>query len=145
MSTAARASSEHQVNIPGLGALRDAVANAARVLPSGASVRRDGVAGLTVAVASIPDGMAGGLLANVNPVYGLYANLFGPLVGGVFSGTILMVVSNTSALSLVAGRSILGVTGDERDGALFLMVILAGAIQVLLGVIRLGSLTRFVS
>jgi SulP family sulfate permease len=140
-----RSTDEPRVNLPGLGELRSAVENAARALPTGATLRRDGAAGLTVAVASVPDGMAGGVLAGVNPVYGLYANILGPVVGGIFSGTVLMVVSNTSAVSLVAGQSIEGLPREGRDGALFLMVILSGALQVLFGFLRLGRLTRFVS
>lgn len=145
MTASSRSTSEDRVHLPGLGELRAAVAHAAHAMPSVATLRRDGVAGLSVAVAGVPDGMAGGILAGVNPVYGLYANILGPIVGGIFSGTVLMVISNTSAVSLVAGQSILGVSGDGRDGALFLMVILSGVIQVLFGLFKLGRLTRFVS
>ncbi len=61
-----------EVNQPGLGELREAVANHLRdKLPSGASLRRDGLAGLSSAISNVPDGMANGVLVGVNPVYGL--------------------------------------------------------------------------
>src|SRR6478735_256273 len=86
---------EPEVNQPGLGELRAAVATAARRLPGGAMRRDDALAGLNSAVSSVPDGMASGILAGVNPIFGLYACMVGPLVGGIFSSTQLMVISTT--------------------------------------------------
>ena len=42
---------------------------------------KDGVAGLINAVVSVPDGLASAALAGVNPVYGLYTSIAGPVVG----------------------------------------------------------------
>lgn len=137
---------EPEANQPGLGSLRETVATVAeRRLPTGASLKRDGVAGLTVAISSVPDGMAGGLLAGVNPMYGLNAMMAGPIVGGILSSTWLMVINNTSAVSLVAGQALVGISFQARDDALFLMVVLAGVFQILFGLFRLGRVTRFVS
>jgi sulfate permease, SulP family len=137
---------ETEVNQPGLGPLREAVANRfARRLPSGASLRDDGIAGLNSAVSSVPDGMASGILAGVNPIYGLYACMVGPIVGGIFSSTQLMIIATTSAASLSAGQALGGLQAEARDSALFIMVVLIGALQVLFGLLRMGQLTRFVS
>ncbi|HEX7771309.1 MAG TPA: SulP family inorganic anion transporter [Pyrinomonadaceae bacterium] len=137
---------ETEVNQPGLGPLREAVANrAARRLPSGASLRDDGIAGLNSAVSSVPDGMASGILAGVNPIYGLYACMVGPIAGGIVSSTRLMIIATTSAASLSAGQALGGLQGEARDSALFIMVVLIGALQVLFGLLRMGQLTRFVS
>ncbi|HWQ92887.1 MAG TPA: SulP family inorganic anion transporter, partial [Clostridia bacterium] len=135
-----------EIHLPGLSKLREVVANyRAQLIPSGASFRKDSVAGLTVAVASVPEGMAGGILAGVNPMYGLYANIIGPLAGSIFSSTQLMVIQNTSAVSLVAGQSLIGLSKADHDSALFLMVVLAGVIALACGLLHLGRLTRFVS
>jgi sulfate permease, SulP family len=135
-----------EIHLPGLRGLREVVSHyRSRWIPSGATLRKDGVAGLTVAVASVPEGMAGGVLAGVNPIYGLYANIIGPLAGGIFSSTKLMVIQNTSAVSVVAGQSLIGLSSQEHDSALFLMVVLAGVIALASGLLRLGRLTRFVS
>jgi SulP family sulfate permease len=135
-----------EVHLPGLDELRRVVSEYGRgLIPSGKAMRKDGVAGLTVAISAVPEGMAGGLLAGTNPIYGLYANLFGAVVGGIFSSTKLMVIQNTSAVSLVAGQSLVGFSAQERDSALFLMVTLAGVFATVFGLFRLGRLTRFVS
>jgi SulP family sulfate permease len=137
---------EPEVNQPGLRELREAVANhLRRRLPGRASLRDDGIAGLNSAVSSVPDGMASGILVGVNPIYGLYACMVGPIAGGIFSSTRLMIIATTSAASLSAGQALVGLPAEARDGALFLMVVLIGALQVLFGLVRTGQLTRFVS
>jgi SulP family sulfate permease len=137
---------EPEVNQPGLSELREAVANnLAERLPRRAHVREDAIAGLNSAVSSVPDGMASGILVGVNPIYGLYACMVGPIAGGIFSSTRLMIVATTSAAALSAGQALGSLQGDARDNALFLMVILIGALQIVLGLVRTGQLTRFVS
>lgn len=130
---------------PGLRELREAVANAHRHLPRGQSLRHDGLAGLSLAVANVPDGMANGVLVGVNPLYGLYATMMGPLVGGLLSSTQLMVITTTAAASLTAGQSLAQTAASHRSEALFALVLLVGVFQLLLGVLGLGRMTRFVS
>ena len=61
---------------------------------------------MTGAIGSVPDGMAGGVLAGVNPVYGLYASLVGPIAGGLTASTQLMLVTTTSAAAIAAGQEV---------------------------------------
>jgi SulP family sulfate permease len=144
--TVVEADEQPEVNQPGLSELRDAVANhLATKLPSGSSLRQDAIAGLNSAVSSVPDGMASGILVGVNPIYGLYACMMGPIAGGIFSSTQLMIIATTSAASLSAGQALGNLQGAERDNALFLMVIVIGVAQALFGLLRFGRLTRFVS
>jgi SulP family sulfate permease len=131
---------------PGLRELREAVANTRpQALPHGPSLRHDAVAGLSLVVANVPDGMANGVLVGVNPLYGLYATMMGPLVGGFLSSTRLMVITTTAAASLTAGQSLSAMAASERANALFLLVLLVGVFQIVCGMLGLGRLTRFVS
>jgi Sulfate permease family len=50
--------------------------------PDAGTLRHDAVAGVPGAIASVPDGMASAALVGLNPVYGLYASLAGPIGGG---------------------------------------------------------------
>ena len=70
METKQTSDVEPEVNQPGLRELREAVANHLARLPSRASLREDGIAGLNSAVSSVPDGMASGILVGVNPIFG---------------------------------------------------------------------------
>lgn len=121
-----------------------------RHIPRKAGIRRetfkqDTLAGLTGAIGSVPDGMASGILAGVNPVYGLYGSIAGPSVGGLFVSTRLMLVTTTSAAALAAGATLSSVPADQRAAALFLLTMLVGVVQVAAGLLRLGRFTRFVS
>jgi SulP family sulfate permease len=98
------------INLPGLSELRAAVANRRwwPKLPGRAALRRDGLAGLSTAISNVPDGMANGALVDVNPVYGLYATMMGPAIGGLFSSTQLMMITTTAAASLSASQALGG-------------------------------------
>ncbi|HEX5416407.1 MAG TPA: SulP family inorganic anion transporter [Chloroflexota bacterium] len=114
-------------------------------IPDRAALLRDAVAGLNGALNSVPDGLASGVLAGVNPVYGLYAAMVGPVAGAAFSSTGLLVITTTSVASLAAGEALTAVSPAARDDALFVMVLLIGAFQILLGLLRAGRLARFIS
>ncbi len=115
------------------------------VRPGPGELQREAVAGLPGAIGSVPDGMASAVLAGVSPVFGLYASFVGPVAGGLSSSTRLMVITTTTASALAAGSFLATVPSQERAASLFLLVILAGALMVLAGVLRLGRFTRFVS
>lgn len=135
-----------EVDQPGIGALRELVANHVwSRLPAPSRLWKDSIAGLNTAIANVPDGMANGVLAGVNPVHGLYASMMGPFAGGCLASSQLMIITTTAAASLTAGQSISSLADEERAISLFVMVILAGIFQVLVGTLRLGNLTRFVS
>ena len=59
------------------------------------------MAGLVLGVESVPDGLANGLLAGVNPIAGLYACLFGMVGGALTSSTALMTVQGTGAMAII--------------------------------------------
>ena len=56
-----------------------------------------------------------------------------------------MVITTTSAAALAAGSAVDQIDPAERPEALFLLTIIAGAVMVAAGLLRLGRYTRFVS
>ena len=63
--------------------------------PDRATLGADAVAGVPGAIGSVPDGMAAAVLVGVNPVYGLYASIAGPIAGGLTASTQRMVITTT--------------------------------------------------
>ena len=114
-------------------------------LPQQESVGNDLVAGLTFALVNIPQGMANALLAFVNPVSGLYTLMIGMPIAAAFTGTRLMNVSTTSALSVAAGSALMVIPSESRAQNLIVLVVLVGLFQFLAGLFKLGAAIRFVS
>jgi len=103
-------------------------------------------AGLTVALVSIPEGMAYALVAGVNPTYGLYTGMLTTIVASLTASTSLVIVTLTNAMALVAGERLAGLGGDvDPIRALFTLTLLVGVIMFALGALKLGSVIRFVS
>jgi SulP family sulfate permease len=106
------------------------------------------LAGITVAVLLIPQGMAYALIAGLPPIYGLYASLT-PQIVYAFLGTSrqlavgpvamdsLLVAAGLSALSIVEPSQYIQMT--------ILLALLMGAIQLLLGLFRMGFIVSFLS
>lgn len=112
---------------------------------NGENLRSDLVAGLIGAVAGIPDAMASAVLAGVNPVHGLYATMVGTPMGALFTGSVFMNVSTTSAISLAAGAALAGFAPEERSGVLISLTVMVGLFMLAAGLLKLGFLVRFVS
>lgn len=101
-------------------------------------------AGVTLGVQSVPDGLASGLLAGVNPAYGLYAYLVGTAAGALATSSVFMSVQATGAMSVIVADVPLLHSGPDAATGLFTLSVLTGAVMLLLGLLRLGMLMRFV-
>lgn len=110
--------------------------------PDRSNLKSDLIAGLTFAVVNVPQSMAHALLATVNPVLGIYTLMVAVPVGAVFTSSVYMNVSTTSALSVATGAGLAEVPAFQKVEAL---AVLVGVIQLLAGVLRLGFIVRFVS
>ena len=120
-------------------------AAAQRLKPQRSHLVADMVAALTFAVVNVPQAMAHALLAMVNPVLGIYTLMVAVPMGAIFSSSVFMNVSTTGALSVAAGVVLIDFPAEQRAGALVVLVLLVGAIQMVAGLLRLGFLIRFVS
>ena len=109
------------------------------------SLREDGVAGVVLGIESVPDGLAGGLLAGVNPVYGLYGYLVGTFTGALVTSSSFMAVQATGAMAIVIADVDTIKDADDPARALFTLAAMTGVLMIVAGVFGLGSLLRFVS
>jgi SulP family sulfate permease len=110
------------------------------------------LSGLTVAIALVPEAIAFAFVAGVPPISGLYAAFLIGLITAAFGGRPGMISGATGALAVVLVHVVrLGnLRGEELgvDGLgveyLFATVVLAGAIQLVIGLLRLGRFIRLV-
>jgi len=106
--------------------------------------RDDAMAGLVLGIESVPDGLASGLLAGVNPLAGLYAYLYGMVGATLFTSTAFMAVQGTGAMAIIVADVDLA-SRDDPAKSLFTLSIVTGVVMILAGVLRFGSFLRFVS
>ncbi|HTW14388.1 MAG TPA: SulP family inorganic anion transporter [Nocardioides sp.] len=107
---------------------------------------KDAVAGFVTGLFSIPEGMAYASIGGFNPVLGLYAGMVPTTVGSLFSRTVLMTTTLTSAIALTS-QSVLSSAGlDPNDlDNVATLTVLVGAVMLLFGLLRLGAVMSFVS
>ncbi len=105
------------------------------------NVRGDLLSGTVVALALIPEAIAFSIIAGVDPKIGLYASFSIAVVIAIVGGRPGMISAATGAMALVM------VTLVKEHGLQYLLAatVLTGIIQILAGVLKLGSLLRFVS
>jgi sulfate permease, SulP family len=90
----------------------------------------DAIAGLVLGVESVPDGLAAGLLAGVNPLAGLYAYMFGTLSGAVATSSSFMAVQATGAMAVIISDVPAVHTSSDPARALFTLAIVTGVIMI---------------
>ena len=108
------------------------------------NILADFIAAFTVGVASIPDSMASALLAGINPLTGLYTMMIATPIGALFTSSEMMHISTTSALSLGVASSLTGMSPAAKLQAVYMLALMVGVIQILLGLLKMGFLVRFV-
>ncbi len=98
------------------------------------------LSGLTVALALVPEAIAFALIAGLSPLTGLYAAIVMGLVTSILGGRPGMISGATGAVAIV----IVALAISHGVEYVFATVVLAGIIQVLAGVLKLGKLMRLV-
>lgn len=109
------------------------------------------LSGLTVALALVPEAIAFALIAGLSPLTGLYAAFSIGLITSIFGGRPGMISGATGAIAVVYVGMITilkkmnpEISVDEITQYIFATVILAGLLQIIAGVLRLGKFIRLV-
>ena len=126
-----------------------------RILPflswfpySGATLRADFIAGLTVALVLVPQSMAYAQLAGLPPYYGLYAAFLPVAVAALWGSSKQLGTGPVAVASLLTASALtpLAAPGSEAFVTLAIMLaLLVGLIQLTLGVFKLGVVVNFLS
>lgn len=110
--------------------------------------KSDLAAGITVAVLLIPQGMAYALIAGLPPIYGLYAALV-PQIVYAFLGTSRQLAVGPVAMDsllVAAGLGALSIVDPSQYIQMaIVLALLMGALQFILGLLRVGFIVSFLS
>jgi SulP family sulfate permease len=97
-------------------------------------------AGLTVALALVPEAIAFAFVAGVAPLSGLYAAFIVGLITALLGGRPGMISGATGALAVV----MVALVSDHGTEYLFATVVLMGILQLIAGLFKLGKFIRMV-
>ncbi|WP_118135432.1 SulP family inorganic anion transporter [Oceanicella sp. SM1341] len=112
------------------------------------TLRADLLAGLTGATLVLPQGVAFAAIAGLPPEYGFYASIVPTIVTALLGSSWQAVSGATTALSALVFGALAGhftPGSPEFISAAISMAFLVGVFQILMGVMRLGTLVDFVS
>ena len=111
-------------------------------------LKSDIVAGITVTILLVPQGMAYALIAGLPPIYGLYAALV-PQIVYAFLGTSRKLAVGPVAMDsllVAAGLSALSIIDPNQYIEMaIILALLMGLIQFSLGILRMGFIVSFLS
>lgn len=105
-------------------------------------------AGLSGAIIVLPQGVAFAAIAGLPPEFGLYSAIVPAIVAALFGSSRHLISGPTTAISLVIYENLSQFYtpfSEEYIGAAFSLTLLTGIIQLLFGMIKLGTLVNFVS
>lgn len=102
---------------------------------------REMLAGAVATFALIPEVIAFSFVAGIDPQVGLFASFVLSIIIAVFGGRPAMITAAAGSVALVAAPLI----ASHGLPYLFAAGLLAGVVQILFGLLRMGVLLRFVS
>ena len=114
--------------------------------------KADTLSGLTVALALVPEAIAFSFVAKVDPIVGLWSAVMLGLITSAFGGRPGMISGATGAIAVVVAKSVeMGNAAGAELGIdnlgmqyMFATLMLAGLIQGLVAVLKLGRFIRLV-
>jgi sulfate permease, SulP family len=115
----------------------------ASLIPS----RGDVFGGISAGVVALPLCLAFGALSGLGPEAGLYGAIAAGILAAIFGGTPILVTGPTNPMTLVAATVVAAnmlPSGKVNLAIVVTAFLLAGALQLLLGVLRLGGYVRYV-
>ena len=105
----------------------------------------DLVSGAVGALIAIPDAIAAALLAGVNPTNVFNSLMTGTPVGSLLTGSQFMNIAPTSAMMLAVADALVDFDDSQMLSALFTLTLMVGLFQLVLGLLKLGKFTQFIS
>ena len=103
-------------------------------------LRRDAMAGLTVAILALPLSMAIAVASGVSPDRGIYTAIIGGFLVSALGGSRFQIGGPAGAFIVLVAATVTRLGID----ALILTVLMSGAMLTLIGLLRLGSLIRYI-
>lgn len=112
------------------------------------TVQGDFFAGLTGAIVVLPQGVAFSAIAGLPAQYGLYTAMVPAIIAALFGSSHHLISGPTTAISLIVFSTLSPLAdplGSEYIAFAITLTFLVGAVQLFLGLAKLGAVVNFVS
>lgn len=107
---------------------------------SKAQFGKDLISGVIVAIIALPLSIALAIASGVGPAVGLYTAIVAGLLAALLGGSPVQITGPTAAFATIVA----GIVATKGVEGLAVATIMAGLLLVLMGVLKLGSLIRFI-
>ena len=114
-----------------------------KVMREGYSLQQfghDAVAGVIVAIIALPLSIALALASGVNPENGIYTAIIAGFLISFFGGSRVQIAGPTAAFATIVA----GIVAKDGIEGLMMATIIAGIILIVMGIMRVGSLIKFI-
>ncbi len=105
------------------------------------TLRGDILGGVTAAVVGLPVALAFGLAAGLGPAAGIYGAISVGFFAAVFGGTRSLISGPTG--SMTVAMAVIVTAHADNIGEAFTIVIMAGVIQILFGLLKIGRYVTY--
>ena len=99
----------------------------------------DMMGGTTAAIVALPLALAFGIASGAGAEAGLYASIFGGLAAAIFGGCGVQITGPTGAMTVV----LVGIIKKYGISGMLLAGVLAGLMQIVFGLLRMGGFVKY--
>ena len=103
-------------------------------------LKGDLTGGLTAAVVALPLALAFAVASGVEPKAGIYTAIVAGIVAATFGGSAVQITGPTGAMAVV----LIGIVAKYGIEKVWIAGVMAGIIQIALGIAKLGQLVKFI-
>lgn len=100
----------------------------------------DIIAGVIVAIIALPLSIALAIASGVDPANGLYTAIAAGFIVSLFGGSNIQIAGPTAAFATIVA----GIVATKGMSGLIIATVLAGIMLILMGVLKLGTLIKFI-
>ena len=103
-------------------------------------LKKDIFGGITAAVVALPLGLAFGISSGLGALAGLYGAIFVGFFASLFGGTPKQISGPTGPMTVIV--ALIFIEFDYKSEIVFFCISLAGILQIIFGLLKLGSLIK---
>ncbi|MFA7440580.1 MAG: SulP family inorganic anion transporter [Sphingomonadaceae bacterium] len=103
-------------------------------------LKRDALAGLTVAIVALPLSMAIAISCGLSPTHGLYASIVGGFLVSALGGSRFQIGGPAGAFIVLVAATV----AQHGVGGMLVATMMAGVILIITGLLRLGTYVKFI-